>query len=438
MVPVVPDSCCSSSWVLRAIRAEKSVGSAIASSRALVCRLWVWPWVAAIASMQVREALLKTSCAVSDQPEVWLWVRSDSDLGFCGSNWRHQPRPQRPGRAHLRDLHEEVHPDRPEEAQPRRELVDLEARVEAGPDVLHAVGQRVGQLQVAGRPGLLHVVARDRDRVEARHLLRREREDVADDPHARLRRVDVGVADHELLEDVVLDRPRELLRLHPLLLGRRDVERHHRQHRAVHRHRDAHLVQRDAVEQRPGVVDRVDRHPRHADVALHPRVVGVVAAVGRQVEGDAEALLAGLEVAAVERVGLLGGGEAGVLADRPGLRGVHRRVGPAQERAQAGEVSRPSRPSRSAARVERLDGDALGGQPRRLAVLGLGGLQQRVLGGSSRAVGGGPGGSSPRSSLAGQPVVAVERRRRRRRRSSPSALVATRGRSAKDSGTLIG
>ena len=85
-MPVVPDSCCSSSWVLRAIRAEKSVGSAIASSRALVCRLWVWPWVAAIASMQVREALLKTSCAVSDQPEVWLWVRNDSDLGFCGSN----------------------------------------------------------------------------------------------------------------------------------------------------------------------------------------------------------------------------------------------------------------------------------------------------------------------------------------------------------------
>ena len=86
MTRVVPDSCCSSSWVLRAIRAEKSVGSASASSRALVCSDWVWPWVAAIASMQVRATLLKTSCAVSDQPEVWQWVRSDSDLGFFGSN----------------------------------------------------------------------------------------------------------------------------------------------------------------------------------------------------------------------------------------------------------------------------------------------------------------------------------------------------------------
>ena len=88
MVPVVPDSCCSSSWVLRAIRAEKSVGSAIASSRALVCSDWVWPWVAAIASMQVRCTLLNTSCAVSDQPEVCECVRRDSDLGFFGSNSR--------------------------------------------------------------------------------------------------------------------------------------------------------------------------------------------------------------------------------------------------------------------------------------------------------------------------------------------------------------
>ena len=87
MVPVVPLSCWSSSWVLRAMRAEKSVGSAMASSRAFVCSDWVWPWVAAIASMQVRPTLLKTSCAVSDQPLVWQCVRRLSDLGFCGSNW---------------------------------------------------------------------------------------------------------------------------------------------------------------------------------------------------------------------------------------------------------------------------------------------------------------------------------------------------------------
>ncbi|OWK22341.1 hypothetical protein AJ88_08560 [Mesorhizobium amorphae CCBAU 01583] len=55
---VVPDSFCRMSCVLRAMRAEWSVGSAIASSKELVCSDWVWPCVAAIASTMVRVMLL--------------------------------------------------------------------------------------------------------------------------------------------------------------------------------------------------------------------------------------------------------------------------------------------------------------------------------------------------------------------------------------------
>ena len=117
--------------------------------------------------------LLKTSCAVSDQPEVWQCVRSDSDLAFFGSNCCDQLGPQQPGRAQLGDLHEEVHADGPEERQPRRERVDVQPGRQPGPEVLHAVGQRVGQLQVGRRPGLLDVVAGDGDRVEPRHLAAR-------------------------------------------------------------------------------------------------------------------------------------------------------------------------------------------------------------------------------------------------------------------------
>ena len=121
-----------------------------------------------------------------------------------------------------------------------------------------------------------------------------------------------------------------------LLLGGEDVQREDRQHGAVHRHRHAHLVERDAVEQLAHVEDRVDRHAGHADVAGHPRVVAVVAAVRREVERHRQALLTGGEVAAVERVRVLGGGEACVLADRPRLVDVHRRVRAAHVRRQTG------------------------------------------------------------------------------------------------------
>ncbi len=81
---------CVSSWisscVLRAMRAEKSVGSAIASSNELVCSDWVPPNTAAIASIVVRTTLLYGSCSVSDQPDVWQWVRSIIDFGLFGAN----------------------------------------------------------------------------------------------------------------------------------------------------------------------------------------------------------------------------------------------------------------------------------------------------------------------------------------------------------------
>src|SRR5690606_26350125 len=59
----------------------------MASSKEVVCRDWVWPNAAAIASMVVRATLVKGSCSVKDHPEVWLCALSAKDLGSLGLNW---------------------------------------------------------------------------------------------------------------------------------------------------------------------------------------------------------------------------------------------------------------------------------------------------------------------------------------------------------------
>src|SRR5208337_3084698 len=74
-------------WVLRAMRADKSVGRPIASSKELVCRDWVPPSAAVMASRVVRMTLLYGSCWVRLHPDVWQWVRSMEDLAFFGLNW---------------------------------------------------------------------------------------------------------------------------------------------------------------------------------------------------------------------------------------------------------------------------------------------------------------------------------------------------------------
>src|SRR5260370_34501569 len=93
-------------------------------------------------------------------------------------------------------------------------------------------------------------------------------------------------------------------------------------------------------------------------------MVGIVAAVGRKIERDREALLPGGEVAAVERVGILRRGEPGILPDGPGLVDIHGGVGAAQIRRDA----RPGLEEIDAVEVAfakaRLYENAFGRQPR--------------------------------------------------------------------------
>ncbi len=68
------------------------------------------------------------------------------------------------------------------------------------------------------------------------------------------------------------------------------------------------------------------------------RVVGVVAELRRQVEGDREPRLPAIEQIAETLVRLLGGGEPGVLPDRPRPTAVHVPVGAAGEGVLAREL----------------------------------------------------------------------------------------------------
>ena len=96
-------------------------------------------------------------------------------------------------------------------------------------------------------------------------------------------------------------------------------------------------VERDAVEEDLHVLDGVDGDAGLADIAGDARMVAVIAAMGGEIEGDGEALLAGGEGLAVEIVAFARGGEAGILPDGPGAVGIHGGADAAGEGRDAGE-----------------------------------------------------------------------------------------------------
>ncbi|CAB4936676.1 unannotated protein [freshwater metagenome] len=151
------------------------------------------------------------------------------------------------------------------------------------------------------------MVARDRNGVELRHFVGCVIDDVGNDAHAWSRRVDVGVADHELFENVVLNGSGKKSPIDALLFTCDNKHCEDRNDGAIHGHRHAHLIERNSLEQDLHVFDRIDRYAGLTDIANHIRVIRVVAAVCREIECHRQAHLTGSEVASVERVRLFSG-----------------------------------------------------------------------------------------------------------------------------------
>ncbi len=248
----------------------------------------------------------------------------------------HLARPDAPRGAVLGDLLEEVDVRVEEEAEPRGEVVDVQAALDRLLDVGEAVLQRERQLLLGRRTRLANVVPGDRNRVPARHVLGRPFDHVADQAHRRLDREAPLLLGDVLLEDVGLNRPAEAVGRDALLLGRDDVKGQQDRGGRVDGHRDGDLVERDPVEEGLHVVERVQRDALHADFAEAAAVVGVEAHQRGHVEGGREARLPVVEQVVEALVGLLGRSEARELPHRPQPPAVHRRVDAARERVLAG------------------------------------------------------------------------------------------------------
>ena len=214
----------------------------------------------------------------------------------------HHPVPQGAGRAQFGDFHKEIHTDRKKERQPPREFINIHTRLNGRAHIFAPIGQGIGQLLHQVGAGLLHVIARDRDRVEFRHLVRGIFDDIGNDPHRGFGRVNIGVTHHEFFQNVILNGARQQRFIVALFFAHHDEIGQNRDHRAIHGHRNRNLVQRDAVEENFHIFHAVDRHASLAHIAHHTGVIAVIAAMGGQIEGHRYTLLARRQRLAVKGV----------------------------------------------------------------------------------------------------------------------------------------
>ena len=287
----------------------------------------------------VRTTLFSGSTLVSVVPSPPEKSRSVHERGSCASNRSpHDPGPEAAGRPVFCDLLEEVAHRRDVEGELRCERIDRQPAVDDRPDVGRGVGERDGDLLDGIATRLPHVVAADRDRVELGQVEARVLDHVGDEAERRPGRIDVGLPRQKLLEDVVLHRAAEGSGVDSLALADHLVHGQEDWGGRVDRERGRDPVERNAVEDRLHVRQRVDCDADLADLALRQLVVGVQPHLGREIQRDREPGLPLAQEVAKALVGVLGAAPARVEAHRPETLSVHRRIDPARIRILAGDT----------------------------------------------------------------------------------------------------
>ena len=176
------------------------------------------------------------------------------------------------------------------------------------------------------------------DTVELRHIVGGIFENITDDTHGHGRRINVSITNHELFQDIILDRACQNLLVYALLDAGTDEECQNRKNGTVHRHGYGHLIQRNACEKDIHIKHGAYRYARLTDVTDNTGVIRIVAAVGRKVECDRQPFLTCCQVSAIERIGFFRCGEPCVLAYRPWAEYIHRGVRSAKERRDTAHV----------------------------------------------------------------------------------------------------
>ena len=308
------------------------MGNASVSSMELVCSDCVPPRTAAKRlyrhAHDVVVGLLR-----GERDAGGLRVRAQHPaLGILGAvTLAHQARPDPARGAELGDLLEEIVVHVPEEAEPRREVVDLHPALEAALDVAEAVGQREGELLHRRRARLADVVAGDAHRIPVGIVLGAVLDRVDDELKGGEHRKEPLLLRDVFLENVVLKSAAHFLFGHALLFGDRQVHRQDHDGRAVDGHGGRDFAEGNAGEQLLHILERGDGDAAFADLAFGFGAVGVVAHERGHVESGGEPGLALLEQELEALVGFLRRREPGELAHRPEFAAVHVALDAARE-----------------------------------------------------------------------------------------------------------
>ena len=167
------------------------------------------------------------------------------------------------------------------------------------------------------------MIAADADGVPARQVLATVAEHIGDDAHRVPRRVNIGATRDVFLQNIVLHSTGELANFYSLFFGDSNVERQENTGCGIDGHGCADPIKGQAIKQGLHIFQAGDGDPNLAHFTLRYGIIGVIAHLGRKIEGHGKASCALREEEVIAFIRLFRRGETSVLAHSPEARTIH-------------------------------------------------------------------------------------------------------------------
>ncbi|GBC91418.1 hypothetical protein HRbin14_02186 [bacterium HR14] len=218
-----------------------------------------------------------------------------------------------------------------EERKLRRELVNIQPPIQTPAHILEPIRQGERQLLYCRGACLANVIPAHADGMPLRHIFTAELYGVHNQLHVGFGRENPLFLCNKLFENIVLYRARKFLQRHALLLGNRQIHRPDNDGGRINRHRGGDAAKVNPLKEDFHIFQGGDTDATLADLAFCFGVVGVHAHQGGQVKRHRQPCLPLLNQEPIAGVGLLGGGEARKLPNRPELGAIARFIETARE-----------------------------------------------------------------------------------------------------------
>ena len=157
--------------------------------------------------------------------------------------------------------------------------------------IFQTICNRISNFLYGTCPGFMHVIATDADAIEFGHMLASKFNDICNDAHRWIGRINECIAHHEFFQNIILNRSGKCVHCYALFLSGNDEHCENGNHSTIHGHGDRHCFKRYSIKKRFHVFHRINRYARFTNIPNDARMIRIISTMRGKIKCDGQTFL---------------------------------------------------------------------------------------------------------------------------------------------------